>query len=181
MALITRVSRLFRADMHAVLDQIEEPQQLLRQAIREMEEALLQEEQSLKLMQHEQGQLQRRLAGLAQTMEKSDEELDLCFESNKEELARTIIKRRLETERLGKLLSEKSEALGDRINHLKPHLEQHRTELDGMRQKAELLATEQAESSLGQRADSSENIGMAIGDDEIEVALLREKQRRMPS
>ena len=47
-----------------------------------------------------------------------------------------------------------------------------------MRQKAELLAGEQSETSLG---ESSENIGMAIGDDEIEVALLREKQRRMPS
>ena len=89
MALITRLSRLFRADMHAVLDRIEEPQQLLQQAIREMEEALLHEEQQLKLLQHEQGQLQRRLQGLEQSLEKSEEELDLCFESNKEELARS--------------------------------------------------------------------------------------------
>ena len=34
MALIRRVSRLFAADMHAVLDQIEEPDVVLRQAIR---------------------------------------------------------------------------------------------------------------------------------------------------
>ena len=40
MALITRISRLFKADFHAVLDQIEEPEQLLRQAIREMEDDL---------------------------------------------------------------------------------------------------------------------------------------------
>ena len=40
MALITRVSRLFQADFHAVLDRIEEPEVLLRQAVREMEEEL---------------------------------------------------------------------------------------------------------------------------------------------
>ena len=37
MALINRLSRLFKADFHAVLDQIEEPELLLKQAIREME------------------------------------------------------------------------------------------------------------------------------------------------
>ena len=34
MPLINRVSRLFRADLHAVLDRIEEPDVLLRQAAR---------------------------------------------------------------------------------------------------------------------------------------------------
>jgi phage shock protein A len=33
MALINRISRLFKADFHAVLDQIEEPEGLLKQAI----------------------------------------------------------------------------------------------------------------------------------------------------
>ena len=40
MALINRFSRLFTADMHAVLDRIEEPDALLKQAVREMEEEL---------------------------------------------------------------------------------------------------------------------------------------------
>lgn len=175
MALITRVSRLFRADMHAVLDRIEEPQQLLQQAIREMEEALHQEEQQLKLMEHEHGELQRRLQVLGQGLEKSEEELDLCFESNKDELARNIIKRRLETERHGNLLAEKSETLSEQIKQLKPRIGQNRDELQGMRQKAEFLSSECSPTSTGQGAD------VVIRDDEVEVAFLREKQRRMPS
>ena len=47
MALITRVSRLFQADFHAVLDRIEEPDLLLRQAVREMEEELARDEQRI--------------------------------------------------------------------------------------------------------------------------------------
>ena len=40
MELINRIARLFKADFHAVLDQIEEPEALLRQAIRDMEDEL---------------------------------------------------------------------------------------------------------------------------------------------
>ena len=50
MVLISRISRLFRADLHAVLDRIEEPEALLRQAIREMEELLAQDEQRSRLV-----------------------------------------------------------------------------------------------------------------------------------
>ena len=57
MALITRLSRLFQADLHAVLDRIEEPDTLLRQAMREMEEALDPDAQQIKRLQLEQGQL----------------------------------------------------------------------------------------------------------------------------
>ena len=57
MALITRVSRLFQADFHAVLDRIEEPEAILRQAVREMEEELARDEQRSTMLQQEQRQL----------------------------------------------------------------------------------------------------------------------------
>ena len=175
MAIITRLTRLFRADMHAVLDRIEEPQQLLQQAIREMEEALLQQQQQLKLLQHERRQLQRRLQGVEQGLVQSAEELDICFQSQKEELARSIIKRRLETQRLGKLLAQKEETLAEQVAHLEPRIEQQRAELEGMRQKAELLASEPPAGGYGK---VTEDIGVAVSEDEVEVAFLREKQRR---
>ncbi len=178
MALITRLSRLFKADMHAVLDRIEEPQQLLQQAIREMEEALHQEQQQFKLQQHEQGVLQRRLEGLQQQLETSEEELDICFNSGKEELARGIVRRRLESERLGRVLAQQQEALSEQIKQLTARLEQHRSELEGMRQKAELLAVEQPQYESGRGGNE---IGVSVSEDEVEIALLREKERRAQS
>ncbi|MGH8514681.1 MAG: PspA/IM30 family protein, partial [Gammaproteobacteria bacterium] len=86
MALITRVSRLFRSDLHAVLDRIEEPEVLLRQAIREMEEDLSSDEQRIKLMKHEQGQIAGRLSDLDQQLAEIEEQLDVCFASKKEDL-----------------------------------------------------------------------------------------------
>ncbi len=54
MALINRISRLFKADFHAVLDQIEEPEQILKQAIRDMEDDLATTEQRVALCAHDQ-------------------------------------------------------------------------------------------------------------------------------
>ena len=59
MALVTRISRLFQADFHAVLDRIEEPDLQLRQAVREMQYALEQDQQRLQLLQHEAEQLDK--------------------------------------------------------------------------------------------------------------------------
>ena len=41
MAIINRLARLFKADFHAVLDHIEDPELQLKQAVREMEEQLV--------------------------------------------------------------------------------------------------------------------------------------------
>ena len=53
MVLINRISRLFKADFHAVLDRIEEPEQLLKQAIRDMEDDLANTEQRISLCAHD--------------------------------------------------------------------------------------------------------------------------------
>ena len=44
MTLINRMSRLFKADVHGILDQLEDPAIALKQAIREMEIQVLDDE-----------------------------------------------------------------------------------------------------------------------------------------
>ncbi len=61
MALITRVTRLFTADMHAVLDRLEEPDVLLRQAVREMHEVLASDRQQLRALRGESTRLETRI------------------------------------------------------------------------------------------------------------------------
>ena len=100
MALITRVSRLLRADLHAVLDRIEEPEALLRQAVRDMEEDLAGTSSVAGLLRHEQAQFMRRQGDLVQSLHEMEQELDVCFDSGKDELARALVKRKLEAQRL---------------------------------------------------------------------------------
>ena len=178
MALITRVSRLFRADLHAVLDRIEEPEVLLRQAVREMEEEFAHGQQRLKLMQHEHGQLAARENDIAQSLSEVEEELDVCFDSDNDDLARVLIKRKLEAQRFLKALRRKREGLEEAASALKAQLDENRTCLDGMRQKAELFVEEE---STTRPDESWTTSGATVRDEDVEVALLREKQRRRRS
>ena len=178
MALITRVSRLFQADFHAVLDRIEEPEVLLRQAVREMEEELARDEQRSKVLTHEQRQLVSRETELQQSLHDIEEELDTCFAAGNDVLARACIRRKLEAQRFGKNLSRKREALKETLAELGNRLRENQARLESMRQKAELLA---GESTSAHPADNWGIPDISVSDEDVEVAFLREKQHRRRS
>jgi phage shock protein A len=174
MALINRMSRLFTADVHAVLDRIEEPDVLLKHAVREMEEELARNERRARTLEHEHEQLGERQHKAAALLKEIADQLDVCFASRNDELARKVIKRRLETERLERNVGERRTALAKELTTLRTAIEEQREQLDLMRQKAELLAANAAVDDL--RSGDS-----VVGEAEIEVAFLRERQKRQPS
>ena len=178
MALVTRLSRLFTADLHAVLDRIEEPEALLKQAIREMEEELAKSQQRIKWLQHEYEQLASRERQIKEKLPDIEEELDVCFDSGEEDLARKLIRRKLEAERLAKKLGDKRDALGKSLTEEQSSLEEDQARLESMRQKADVLL-EESEPKAGRPDDQDWSFReCSVGDDEVEVAFLREKQRR---
>lgn len=176
MALITRISRLFTADFHAVLDRIEEPDVLLKHAIREMEQALHDTELRLNKLVREQRQLAAREAQAKATFDKLDGELDLCFESGEESLARNLIRKKLSEERHASCAAMQRSAVCQAIDELNATIEEQRLRLDDMRQKAELLLDD---SDLGDCAVSQSVF--VVTDDDVDVAFLEEKRKRSTS
>ncbi len=178
MALINRVSRLFKADLHAVLDRIEEPEALLKQSVREMEEALTRDRRRNQSLQRERSEIQAREKELSGALTKLDEELETCFEFDRDDLARRQIKRKLELERQQKTYRRRREELEELLQRQQRRIEENAVRLQSMRQKAELLATDGDEEAggAGQAMDVATDFG--VSDEEVEVAFLREKQRR---
>jgi phage shock protein A len=184
MALINRISRLFKADFHAVLDQIEEPEALLKQAIRDMEDDLANAEQRVTLCAHDQDALSGQEQELKDTLTEFDTQLDLCFESEKDDLAKSLIRKKLEAERLLKHLISHYSANEKYLNEQRTLLKENSAALESLRQKAELFAHRTPVNS-----DRSSEFGditsmtreMTVGDDEIEIAYLREKSLRCAS
>ena len=84
MALITRFTRLFTADLHALLDRLEEPDVVLKQAIREMEEELAGREQRIRRLDLEREHLIRQLADIDRSLRALREQLEcvLCRTKN---------------------------------------------------------------------------------------------------
>jgi len=178
MALITRVSRLFKADFHAVLDHIEEPDLVLKQAIRDMEDEVTRDEQRHRQLQHEQRLLHARENDLEHSLSEIEQELDVCFDSGKDELARKMIRHRLEAQSMKSVLMRKRKHTADTIAELDAQSKDKRRRLDSMRQKAEMLAEE---IDAAYPVDSGTFPPVIIHDEDVEVAFLREKQNRRAS
>ncbi|MDH3428676.1 MAG: PspA/IM30 family protein [Gammaproteobacteria bacterium] len=184
MALINRISRLFRADLHAVLDQIEEPEALLKQAVRDMEDELAACQQRIALCAHDQAALSMRRSEVEKAISEFDAQLDLCFESDQDDLARKLIRKKLEAERLYKRLNARHAANEEYLDEQRTTFEQNDATLDSLRQKAELFAHRPAvRSDAGSEFDDTRWMArdMAVGEDEVEIAYLREKSTRSVS
>jgi phage shock protein A len=178
MALIRRVSRLFTADLHAVLDQIEEPGALLKQAIREMEDELAKQAQRIESLQTEISETGARGAKLDESLHEIDAKLDLCFAAGNEELARKQTRRKLQSTQLKRRLAEKQASLEAALAGEQTSFAERQDQLEGMRQKAEVLA-ETPPAGVHRRTGIDDDPW--IGEDELEVAFLREKQARSKS
>ena len=107
--------------------------------------------------------------------------MDLCFDSGKEDLAKNLVRRKLETEYLLKTLTAECGVNEDFIGEQQEKLHENRATLEGLRQKAELIERQAPTSSP--LADDVTRLGGSahILDDEVEIAFLAEKSRRAAS
>ena len=177
MAIVNRITRLFTADVHAVLDKLEEPEAQLRQAIREMEAALAEQSQQLKALELDRELVRRRSGEVERSLAGVREEIELSFAAGNEALVRTCLRRRLEGERLQRLLEQRAALLTQQIEAATPVLEQQRERLESMRQKAALF---DVETSCANADGTRWNTGdCGVSEADIDLALLRERQRRV--
>lgn len=178
MALLGRMARLLSADLNAVMDTLEEPDALLAQAIRDMEDEIADSRRQLRLARARIEDLDSRKKHLQRRIDKLNGELDLCFQSENDELARGLIRRKLQLERLAERTGAE---LDDATAHAEDDAARHESceqTLVEMKEKAELVSTKTAQRPQGSLGDLFDE---AISSDEIEAAMLREKQARRPA
>lgn len=178
MALINRVSRLFKADFNAVLDQLEEPELILRQAIRDMEENLAACERDIQHRLAEQDNIGGRCKALEASIGETSEQLDLCFDNGKDDLARSFLRRKLEAERLLNEMRSRVDINEGLLRDQRVKLEDNATTLEGLRQKAAIFSDRRDRSDSFAFDHNAMVPGTSVSDDEVEVAFLREKRAR---
>ncbi len=179
MTLMHRVARLFRADAHALLDRIEEPDLTLRQAVQEMREELDGERRRSDLLKQEVKALARQRTESSGEFKRLGEQLDVCIEADNDDLARGLIRRRLEIQRLDQSLAAREVDRREQLEGLQTRLAEQAARLQAMRQKADLLAPCDPESTYSNSPFPVPE--PLVRDEEVEVALLEERRRRAES
>lgn len=180
MALINRLTRLIKADLHTVIEQLEEPIMLLKQSVREMEEALQEEQQQLKQLQHQLSKTTTHSQTIKSSISETNEELNTCFDAGNEALARLLIKRKLEAQQRQKALNSRESDIQQAIEQHQQRINEQQPRLEAMQQKLELLATE-ASQQISEPPSTNNWPATTITEADVEVALLREKQQRSQS
>jgi phage shock protein A len=184
------MSRLLSADIHAVLDRIEEPEALLKQAIREMEEQLARGEDYLLRLAGEQDGLQGQRKKVVAALAELEARLGIALDAGTDPLARRLVRRKLEAARFGERLTERIEALDAKLARVRALLTEQRERLDVVRQRAEVLIEPASFGGEGERNEfgrygfGREGFGresFGVSDDEVEIELMRARQRRQPS
>ena len=180
MALLNRVSQLFKADVHAVLDHVEEPEQTLKQAIRDMEDDLADRELRIAACNREQEELEARSEEICRTLADLDNELDLCFESGKDDLAKSLIKRKLLAGRNARQIESRMRFNVRFLERERARLEENQTTLESLRQKAEHFLSVAPGQTCGISTPEYSGLSgeFSVTEDEVEIAFLREQAAR---
>ncbi|HFD11885.1 MAG TPA: hypothetical protein ENJ32_05385 [Crenotrichaceae bacterium] len=178
MTLISRLCRFLQADMHAMLDQLEAPDLILKQSIREMEEVLADESQHILDLKKQQQRLKQRETSAVQLLAEIEQQLDICFSARQNNLARFQIKRKLEIQQLIKTVATDQTLLEDELENRITDHECKCLQLEGLRHQAEVLLNKADNVDADLRYKSGR---YTVRDEDVEIAFLNEQSIRRQS
>jgi len=171
MALITRISRLFTADMHAVIDRLEEPDLVLKQALRDMQDTVAVGRNRVQGLRVQAQTLGERATEARNQLPPLEQELAVCLDANDDALARNVIRRKLQVQATIEAVSARQRDVQRAVEEGEQRLDEQVRELESLRQKSELVDLPNPPTSAP----------VNISAEQVEIALLQVKQRRQPS
>jgi phage shock protein A len=178
MTIIARITRLFKADLHGILDGLEEPEEVIKQAIRDMEEEIATQEHHLEERRAVLQRLAREAQETTAALQELESQIELCFAAENEPLAKNLIRKRLEIARRAKGLARAQEETQAQSNGLATRIATQKAQLASVVQKLKTYEATRPSQPWTSSTGAPFQGGSVITDDEVEVAFLEEKRRR---
>jgi len=178
MKLLNRLNKLITADAHAVLDSIEDPHALLKQALRDMSAAIEEDEQAIKQTVLNLEQLKQQNTLLQTELIKLNQDLDLCFESDNQELARSVVKKKLYLTQKITLNNKNTQNADEKLKQVQEQLADNQEEYLVISQQAEILLAQISSQAKKNELNQNVQFNKVISEDDVDMALLNEKAQR---
>ena len=177
MGMLSRVVRIWKADIHGVMDEFEDKGLVLKQGLRDMEDEMEKKEMQLKQLETSRDQAGRKYDAAAERYGKLDDDLASGLVGGHDKICRTLIRRLKEEEKLMASLEDYRQDLASDIDGLRQVLAgQHRQYQDCLARSREFfLREEQQNWQEGFAGLTGDKFGAAVSDEEVEVELLRRK------
>ena len=178
MGIFTRIVRICKADIHGVMDQLEDQRLLLKQHLRDMEKALSQKEDRLKKLIISQRQTLHELDKYEEEIKKIEQDLTVSIEKGRDDIARMLIRKlkpvslhKDELQRHVKNMDREISQMQDIVDKQRRQYEQFQLKSKAFDQKREQQEWETQMSSI-----VPEHVSQDIPDEEVELELIQRKE-----
>lgn len=178
MGIMTRMLRLCKADVHGVMDQLEDKELLPKQYLREMETCLEQKERQVRALTQRHVRLTARIARHAEEMDKLEGDLTLALNKEKDDIARMLIRRRRALETAARHLKEQVETITQEKTQLSETLARQRLQYETLEARAGTYCRQAADQlfETPSHPDGEALFSHNQTDEEIELELLERKE-----
>jgi phage shock protein A len=178
MTLIARITRFFKADLHGILDSLEEPEEIIKQAVRDMQEDIAAQEGRLADLYAVLQRLDREAQETIAALQEIEQHIDTCFAAEHESLAKNLIRQRLEMAGRARGIARAHEETRAHRDVLATRIAAHKAQLADVVQKLKSYEETRARYAWASSPGSPLQSEHVVTDDEVEVAFLEEKRRR---
>jgi len=178
MGILTRIVRLFKADIHGVVDQLEDQGLLLKQHLRDMERALSQKEAKLNKMVASQRKARQEYEKYKRESEKMEQDLIASIEKDRDDIARLLIKKLKPLTGHRDELGHHIEVLDKEVVQLRDYVDKQRLQYEQFRLKSSeyFHKTEQQEWENTLSDIIPNVIERGLREEEIELELIKRKE-----
>ena len=177
MGIMTRMLRLCKADVHGVMDQLEDKGLLLKQYLREMETSLGHKEQQVNALTRRISRLTGQITRHAEEMNKLERDLTLALQKEKDDIARMLIRRRRALETASNHLKEQVDTMTLEKTQLVETLSHQQLEYETLKAKTDTYCFQATERLFDTASDCTAGTIFSTEpvDEEIELELLTRK------
>lgn len=182
MSILTRMIKLWKADIHGVMDQFEDKSLLMNQYLRDMEQAIEENEAGLKQKTASRSQIRDDYDKYSKEIEKIEKDLEAAIEKDKDDIAKFLIKKLKPLKTYQEDLERHAKRIDKEISVMREKLEEQKLQYDRLSLKAR-------EHFRNMKNDGPDRQSYPFGsadinnsgyrepcEEEIEVELLRRKE-----
>ena len=178
MGIMTRMINIFKADIHSVMDQLENREFMLKQYLRDMQEILARKDACLKRMRVSKNRIQHRQEKYSQQCQKLEQDLTAAIKTDKAQIARLLIRKMKPLKRMQDELDRTVQSLSAEIVQHQEGFEQQRMQYEQLRYRS-LTYFRKSEMPLWENALPPAAAKEAIAemtDKEVEMELLQRRE-----
>lgn len=178
MGILSRVIRLCKADLHGVMDQLEDKDLLLKQHLREMQAVMAGRQVRIDELEEALRNGQRDRAMHAKQLQALEDDLDLAVARGKDDIARMLIRKLFPMRQRVACMTRRLEEMTGRLDEERDRLGVQRLTYDDTRQR--VAAVRERARNAGVMSDlgpiGMRSLQLAPSEEEIEWELMQWKE-----